>query len=183
MRIQDLPIFTVDEVESDGSQLKGRASRWQWVGEGHIAFMLVGSSCLIQGKFRNVDEATRRVSFAATDASALAQIGPRACLPFLDGYWGERAVLVLDTSLGWEEAAFAARDAVEHHTNGKTEVITGGWDHEHCAICWANISEHENKRFMKSSRDDPICLDCFSKYVRAKSLDFIEGLPQTDSPD
>ncbi|UCD73827.1 MAG: hypothetical protein JSV91_08505 [Phycisphaerales bacterium] len=93
--------------------------------------------------------------------------------PIFDGYWGERAELVLDPSPAWERRGFVPLDAIARSDGaelilkpagprGATKrrffleeppiqaeqqddepVARGAWDHEHCAICWETISEVE----------------------------------------
>jgi hypothetical protein len=87
---------------------------------------------------------------------------------------GERALIALDRTLDWQQLTFEPRDAIKTYPDGGKEEIDGGWDHEHCAICWATISSHENPVFMKSSQDDCVCLACFRKHVEPRNIDFIE---------
>lgn len=174
MNIDDLPIFVVSAVQPHSPQLKGRVNRWHWVGEGHLAYLYLGDDQLVEGKFRNVNQPTKSVSFAFKDPDSVLEIKPGESIPYIDGYWGERALIVLDRSLDWQECTFGPRDAIKTFHNGRTEEIPGGWDHEHCAICWATISQKENQVFMKSSQDDCVCLDCFRNHVEPRSIDFIE---------
>ena len=77
----------------------------------------------------------------------------------LDGYWGERAEIILDETLAWTEQCYEEPD-----------------DHTHCDICWATIQPDENSRFMTSSANDELCMACYSKYVGPRSLAFISEL-------
>ena len=60
-----------------------------------------------------------------------------------------------------------------HKKDGTKEVIRDGWEHEHCDICMATISNNKNIVYMKSNNDDNICLDCFENYILKKNIDFI----------
>jgi len=174
MNMEDLPILTVSEVKPDSPQIKGEVSRWHWVGEGHIAYLYLNEDRFIEGKFRSVDESSKRVSFAIKNPDYIPEVKPGESIPYFDGYWGERAIIVLDHSLEWNETSFKVRDAVFHYKDGTTKVEPDVWDHEHCAICWATISENDNQRYMKSSQDDYVCLNCFRNYVEPKNIDFIQ---------
>lgn len=77
----------------------------------------------------------------------------------IDGYWGERVELVIDKSINWKEAAFSATDRI---------------DHDHCLICWATISEIENRQYTLANERTAVCLNCFETYVTKGSFDFIE---------
>lgn len=76
----------------------------------------------------------------------------------VDGYWGERVELVIDKSIKWREAIYLA---------------TGKRDHDHCLICWARISEIENKHYLIANEQDAVCSDCFENYIKQVSFDFI----------
>lgn len=174
MKTGELPVFSVSDVHPDSPQLTGKVDRWHWVGEGHIVYLLLDDGLLVEGKFRNIREATKSVSFAFREPDSAPHIRAGESIRYLDGYWGERALIVLDRSLIWQELTFEPRDATRIHLDGKKEEIPGGWDHEHCAICWAKISQHEKPVFMESSEDDCVCLDCFRNHVEARSIDFAE---------
>jgi hypothetical protein len=75
-----------------------------------------------------------------------------------DGYWGERVELVLNKEIEWQEAQFKVR---------------GEWDHDHCAICWATISEEVNREHRLGGGKDAVCLSCFENYIRRKDIGFI----------
>lgn len=144
------------------------------MGEGHFAYLYLAGGIIVQGKFRNVDEATKSVSFVFTNSDSKLKINKGDAIPFFDGYWGERALTVLENSLSWEEWTLEPPDAIKTYNDGRKEEISGGWYHEHCEICWATISQDENHIYMKSNQDDITCLECFGKYVKAKNVDFIE---------
>lgn len=83
-------------------------------------------------------------------------------LEVLDGYWGDRADLVLDTSLIWNRHQW-----------------TDAADHDHCAICWATISTQEKSEHFAArypeGRRDRVCAPCYHNYVSKRALGFIPG--------
>ena len=81
-------------------------------------------------------------------------------LQLYDGYWGERAYIVL-ASLTWTEEQFVAKKE---------------WDHDHCGICWATIYPDAPKYFRSSDRDI-VCPNCYEQYVQTHSLGFIRPTP------
>jgi len=174
MNMDDLPVFVVSAVQQDSPQLTGKVNRWRWVGEGHIAYLCFGGNKFVEGKFRNVRRFRKIVSFAFKDPDLAPEIKPGESIRYFDSYWGERALIVLDRSLDWQEISFEPRDAIKTFHDGTKEEIPGGWDHEHCAICWATISQKENQDFMKSSQDDCVCLACFHNHVEPRNIDFIK---------
>lgn len=108
---------------------------------------------------------------------------------YLDSYWGERAALVLDRDHKWMRKEFQAQDAFEPewsprggaHYWGKAHenatapgrVIPGGWNHQHCAICWSKISQSEQMHGYRSEEDIWVCEACYNRYIKPGSLDFI----------
>jgi hypothetical protein len=76
----------------------------------------------------------------------------------IDGYWGERVELVIDKSIRWKEAIYSATDRNNH---------------DHCFICWATVSEIENKQYMLANERVAVCLNCFKVYIKQGSFDFI----------
>ena len=175
MKTDNLPKFRVETIHYEANQtiIVGKANRWEWIGEGHYAFMLVNEHTVIVGKFRDVDERSMKARFIPDGLVEKGKIQPKKAYPYLDGYWGERAELVFDNSLEWTRLDFEPRDAIATRKDGSKELVRDGWDHEHCHICWATISLHENTSYMKSSGDDNVCLECFEKYVEKQSIDFI----------
>jgi len=105
------------------------------------------------------------LSMGVSDSSTLER---GRAYPYLDGYWGERAELVYDAARVWVRAEFRPRDSVRQ---GK--VISGGWDHEHCRICWEKISESTQPFGYHDQDEDWVCESCYEKYVTTKSIDFI----------
>lgn len=174
MKIDELPVFTILTVRPDSPQLMGEVNRWRWIGAGHSAYLYLGDGRFVEGRFHDVDESTRSVSFAFKNPDAAPDIQPGESIRYIDGYWGERAIIALDRSLAWQEATFKPCDVLKTFPNGRQEEIAGGWDHEHCAICWAVISQKENTIFMKSCQDDCVCFGCFRNYVEPRKIDFIE---------
>jgi hypothetical protein len=70
------------------------------------------------------------VSFAFKNPESAPDIQPGESIRYIDGYWGERAIITLDRSLDWQELTFRPRDAIKTSPNGRKEEIPGGWDHE-----------------------------------------------------
>jgi len=171
MNIDDLPKFRVETVSQEDIQtvIVGKVNRWKWIGEKHYAYLVLNKNILIEGRFRNVDEKTFKATFIPESPVEREKIQPKKTYPYLDGYWGERVQLVLDNSLSWTKADFT----ISRRRDGSKKSIKEGWDHEHCDICWATISLHENISYMKSSNDDIVCLECFEKYVEKQCIDFI----------
>jgi hypothetical protein len=142
---------------------------------GWIADFYVGQGNFVEARFLKINHQDFLGAILVTDLARkdLFQIG--ATFPFMGGYWGERARLVYDSSRDWQKVAFVPQDSTRHYPDGKTEVVKGGWDHEHCEICGQTISlfESGNEYGYQDQNDSWVCLTCYDQYVFAKSLDFI----------
>jgi hypothetical protein len=92
--------------------------------------------------------------------------------------------LARDTSRNWQHKAFAPADAIAAPAtaSGKGRMvrkmkpgekpregewgIPGGWDHEHCGLCWKTIScDREGDRSGYADGEDWICQECYEKYI------------------
>ena len=97
-------------------------------------------------------------------------------------WWTKRQLdLVEDRSRTWRREKFESSPAVEHRVDGvrvlgKVEagapgptVIAEGWDHEHCELCWAKISQLPGSSPEGYTDGNHwICLDCFNQYVQPR---------------
>lgn len=142
---------------------------------GWIADFYVGHDIFVETRFLNINHQDLSGAIIVTDLANkdLFKIGNS--YPFMGGYWGERARLVYDSSREWQKVEFVPHDTVRYYPDGKTEVVEGGWDHEHCEICGQTISPFElgNGYGYQDQDDSWVCLTCYEQYVMPKSLDFI----------
>jgi hypothetical protein len=146
----------------------------KWMGEQWCACILFPDNKLIWGRFASINADNRTAIFTLDNANETALFQIDSEHEYLDGYWGERAELVFDTKRHWLQTEFAPCDAVRHLAHGKTEAVTGGWDHEHCEICWESISQFdEQKCGYKDQNNNWVCEKCFHSFVEPKKIDFI----------
>jgi hypothetical protein len=180
----DLPKFTVTAAGTDF--YVGRFDSSPWVKEDGIAGVYDQGPRFVWGRFRQVNSGDSTCSFYPDEAGGSCPLQPGTSYPYIDGYWGERAELVLDQSRTWTETAFAPSDMVLFYPDqgGRLgtrsspnapaggDVVPGGWDHEHCAICWRTIGCGGEPRGYFGDPDTWICGECYAKHVRAQSIAF-----------
>jgi len=81
----------------------------------------------------------------------------------------------------WTRRRFQPADEIRLHTsNGRIiskrlprgaprpsgDVVQDGWDHDHCALCWATISLAEGgEPVAYSDGRDWLCTTCFAKFI------------------
>ena len=164
----------------------------KWIGERWIAYIMLSSETLLEGRFVSVDVQQRTARFILNKKEDISYLRPGFEYEYLDGYWGERAELVLDRSRVWSLTAFKSLDAVEFIVEGtrirgmwgqepmanaeSVHRVEGGWDHEHCSICWETIGPYEGEENTgyRNQSGEWVCVRCYQSYVVPKKLDFIE---------
>src|SRR5205085_7120989 len=106
----------------EGDRAIGVVDRALWIGERYLGDLLLPDGRFVAGRFVNVDLNTLTASFvpAASEEVALLQVGER--YRRFDGYWGERAALVLDRNRQWKDRNFEPIDAVAYKRPGDTLV-------------------------------------------------------------
>ncbi|MEW6026128.1 MAG: hypothetical protein AB1599_02385 [Planctomycetota bacterium] len=173
MKIDNVPELTINAITNKKGEtiFDIRVNKWKWIAEDYWAFILLDDYSFIEGQFKDVNQKKLTAKFI-TKIKIDNKIQCNKFYPYLAGYWQERAEIVLDKSLRWSPVNFEPRDAIKHKNDGSTETIKNGWDHEHCNICWATISLHENTSYMKSNKNHDICLECFEKYIKQRSIEF-----------
>jgi hypothetical protein len=169
-----------------GAVTRTTHGRETWVGDGWIGFLKGGGATLIAGRWRQ--EADFWV-FTPEDPDNVAAIRARPEWDVLDGYWGERAEIVLDQTHQWHRTRFQPADAVRVQgpagvwfrrkidgDTGAGEVIKDGWDHEHCAICGETLGLGGQPEAYVSGQRIWVCGGCYTHFVEHGSLDFIPSV-------
>lgn len=187
MTVNPLPTFTVHQI--DGGRALGSFNDYLWMAEEHCGCLMLPDQRLVSGRFVEVDLKNKTASFLPATPRELAEVRDGGTYHRLDGYWGELAALVMDRQRVWDRRVFEPADAVRfdrddgYHLGKPTNkamppdgtVLKGGWDHEHCDICWATISPHVDPVGWFSKPDHWVCCRCYNNFVVRRSLDFIVG--------
>jgi hypothetical protein len=102
--------------------------------------------------------------------------------PSLEPWWtASQAELVKDSSRNWERKMFKAVAGFWTFENG-TKVLSklsqhdhlsegavidnSAWDHEHCELCWAKISEVEGSQPEGyTDGKEWLCVNCYDTYI------------------
>jgi hypothetical protein len=184
------PEFTVATPTSERTGgVIGTVSRIEhgaetWVGDNWVGYLFSGTT-LIPGRWH---DRAGSWEFRPDRADEVDHVQGHHTWAVLDGYWGMRAELVIDRNRRWRRLMFESRDAVEQSTpggrilrpSGKAEalgenVLKGGWDHEHCAICWDKIGHGGEPDGYVDETGEWVCAGCYTHYVSPGSLAFIPG--------
>jgi hypothetical protein len=84
----------------------------------------------------------------------------------------------------WEKKTFAPRSAIKQkhswkkHEAGKLApekgvIIEGGWDHEHCEVCWWKIRESDNPEIGVgyTNGNQWLCAECYAQFIEGNLLE------------
>jgi hypothetical protein len=185
-----LPHFHVTDEQPTRDAVVGSISTVSpgsktWVGEGWIGY-LMSPSMLIPGRWHRHHELW---AFTPERPGDIASIRGQHEWSVLDGYWGERAELVLDRDRKWRRTRFEPTDAVRTSEPGgavlmrssgagtdEGELVKSGWDHEHCALCWEKIGPAGQTEGYRSPPHTWLCERCYVEYVAKRSLEFIQNV-------
>ena len=188
--IEKLPQFTILQIEHERSMLQCRGvfSRLQQISEGSGA-LLLASGDLCRGRLLSLDADTRSGVFVPEEAKA-APVLDLGTYAYLDGYWADRAELVLDESRTWTRTRFERQAALESKSpdarmlrrfepdtepQENERVVSGGWDHEHCEICWAIIGTSDAEFGFRDQHSNWVCELCFQTQVQRRNVGFLTG--------
>jgi hypothetical protein len=197
-RIDDLPHFSIRSFETERSRdaesvfsLLGVLDTLQGVRRGRC-WLLVPERQHLIGDLELLDRSTCTASFRGS-GPAVPSVG--ASFAYLNGYWQARQLwMVNGPHSAWQKLVFQASDAVADSiegTDGKkwrrlrketaaesaaggSQVVRGGWSHEHCDLCRAHIDpggtgyRHESNYW--------VCESCYEKYAKTNDLSFVDEL-------
>ena len=157
------PKFTIIKVESNSKAVIGKLDRIfqgkeKWIDDNYIGALLNGSVIAFGRWFK--EKSFWRFQFNADDSNKLS-LNTGATVYAIDGYWGERIEIVYSTQIDWKKEIFKSKK---------------NWDHEHCAICWAKISEFENTEYYLGGGSYPVCKKCYKNYVLLKVISFVPSV-------
>lgn len=179
-------LVTQDEMVEAGEVL-GRASTTTygddlWVGDQRLGY-LMADGAFIRGRWHQREDLW---SFAPENSQSRPALSPNSEWTIFDLYWGERAELVLRSGRLWKYTQFHSMPAIRFASGGTVymqkadgskpgdgEVVEGGWDHEHCRICWEKIGIGGQSSGYVSDDDVWACARCYERFIEPRSLDFI----------
>jgi hypothetical protein len=179
-----LPLFRAVTIRE--GCLVGRFDASPWAEENAIAGLYLGGGRFLWGRFSGVDRTAATCEFRPDDPSELLALQPGGSYPYADGYYGERAELVLDPSRTWHQSVFHPTDSVRFRTTAGVmetradganveggERVPCGWDHEHCSICWSKIGVGGWTVGYVDQSGEWVCEDCHGRFVEPRSIDFV----------
>jgi hypothetical protein len=101
MDIPGAPRLTITSISGDVCSVKYEQSRL--VGEEWIGCLYTGEGSFVWGRFHKIESAKQTCLFCPTNGAQIDQIQTGSSYPYLGGYWGERAELVLNLKQQWHK--------------------------------------------------------------------------------
>ena len=172
MELNELPRLSITAVAE--GQFIGALDPSPYIGENWVGCVITTEGRFVWGRFVRVDTTANLCTFKPDETDNLSYLEVGRAYPCLDGYWGERAELVLDRQRIWRRARFEPSDAIwfkrtegERWTSPASnagtedgEIVKGGWDHEHCAICWETLGSGGQAEGFLSPPHTWVCETC-----------------------
>jgi hypothetical protein len=198
--LEDFPKFIVTAVRRDMTSAAGY-TRFELDGnfnrvinyDTHWFWLLFNDGEHLCASLKAINQETKTAILTCDQKDEPKIIGKT--LAYLSSYWQAHHVwMVLNEDLLWEKTGFRAVDAISesftaddgrhYHKLSKlqpgkdvppdAQVVTNGWDHEHCELCNKHIDSGDYA-YINTDRLW-VCVSCFDKYVSPKDLSFVDEL-------
>lgn len=195
--VTDLPQFRVTTVkrredEHATSDLSGSFDKSEGVRDGMCWLLLPGQESYY-GRLSSFHPEAKTAEFQTHVEGNPTFEGKSFC--YLSGYWQAYHIwMVADENHAWEQVTFRSSDAASDTVQdggGKTlrrlrkatpqdfdnpglKIVPGGWDHEHCELCWAHIGPGD--ACFRDGSDHWVCVQCYERYVKNHDLSFVDDL-------
>jgi hypothetical protein len=197
----DFPKFLVTAVRECGTD-DGGYTRFELDGNFDVVIKNISPSwfwLLSDGKesfcacLKWLDQETKAATLTIDVKNEPKIVGQK--LSYLSSYWQAYHVwMILEEDARWEKVVFRAADAMREpftEADGRhfqmlrkvqqgqkvpdgAQVVTDGWDHEHCQLCNKHIDPGDDAFTNKDGLW--ICLTCFDNYVNPRNLSFVDEL-------
>ena len=194
MRLQDFPKFRAERIEPQGNQLfvYGRFDHLTNVTECR-SWLLQGINSY-HGDLEQLDPVTRTAVFQCWEEEFDDEIFYRGLTWSSAHHNAEDLLQVADETANWLRTEFQVSDAVatpnengwrslrkikpaeEIPLGSHDYLVEGGWDHEHCFICWDHIDEDEPTCYRSvdvDGREWWVCRFCYEKWILAHDVGFM----------
>jgi hypothetical protein len=85
----------------------------------------------------------------------------------------------------WTWTEFAPHDTVHIHPDGRIEPAPGGWDHEHCVLCFETFSQYPGDLSAGYANQDDnwVCEECYLQFIRPDEAEQLAQSEQIHSGD
>jgi len=197
--LADLPLFTIlgREIKDKRVVLRGKFNHLETVRQDESWSWLYEPPDSFAGYLRGLERSSLNAFYELAHEhtpSTLEALHVGNALPWIDRYWNSCLVQKILEDTRWERFEFAASDAIAQPFDGgdgKTytqttryqggpllpnqRIVPRGWDHEHCTLCQATISEEPGSRIghRENEMNQILCQSCFEKYARPHDLSFL----------
>lgn len=196
--LADLNQFLILQIERQGTttRITGRPSKPGQPSPDEHMSLHINSKEGVPGQLTEVDPDGKRAVLRTVAEVLHPAVVPNASFPMYDSYWSDRIRMVLNESITWTRQRFVSPDAFvqaspqggrmwrvaeagdEKRTDG--EIVPGGWDHEHCELCWRTVGSGGDPEGYINSDGDWVCTRCHQRFVEPRDLRFASGWPDAE---
>jgi hypothetical protein len=192
LTLVDLNQFTIlaSETVAEQTRLRGRLSKPGQPTPGDAMRLFISLEDDVPGQLTEVDPDARTAVFDASTEHLHPALVVGSTFPIYNSYWFGRIDLVLDAGIQWRRKQFVAPDAfvqdaptpgwrqsraaeLGDESRADGQIVPGGWDHEHCEICWRHIGSGGDPEGYVTGNDEWVCTSCYSRYVERHDLSFV----------
>jgi hypothetical protein len=192
MDLSGLPQFTIEDIRGAASDpevtLVGRLSHLRGV-RNDTAWLYRPVGPAIIGTVARIPAVPGElVEYRTSDAALAPELRVGVVYPWIDGYWqayhvsmvlagqwtlrtfaaGDARYFRLAGALGWQPAGGTLPEGAED-----LGVREGGWDHEHCELCRAQIgvAGHQPDGYV-DAEEHWLCRACYERYAIPRDVSF-----------
>jgi hypothetical protein len=190
-QLKDLPQFKVLSIQIKGDEvwIFGFFNQTNSVREAR-SWLLKNQEYYI-GDLRDLDINTKNAIFVNWNKDS-SNVKEGEIFSWIPGCWNLDFIFrILDKTKLWQKVNYKPQDAQVFMQNGirgwskvgknipkdaiKTnEIISKGWDHEHCEICHARVGKEGSPIGYTDNDRYWLCQKCFKKYASKNDLAFID---------
>lgn len=122
-------------------------------------------------------------------------------MPYAGSLDAWAAILIEDGPSAWHEFTFEAKDVITtrfvdengqawrsltefkegQSVEAEAEIVSDGWDHEHCKICNAHIDPGDHF-YRHQSANEFLCVGCYGKHAAKDDLSFLVSSNEATMP-
>jgi hypothetical protein len=169
-----LPETHTDYVAIKCSGIFNNLQKEQKTNVGWITDVYVDQSTFINARILEFNADTYKGAIMVHDIQAKHHLRVGSTYPLLNGYWGEMARIMMDSTRKWQKVAFQPEVEIPPDHDDNIEEFNEKWENEHCDVCWRRIKIDDGaaQYGYKDQNENWLCQSCYERYVVSKSLAF-----------
>ena len=201
--LADFSRFTIQKAvqHSEHSLLSGRITKPGRFHAGQWLSLYINLDDDVQGVVAELDPDATTAVLRVLSGHLHPALVSGATFPVFDSSWADKLRLAIDPDIRWSQMQFVVPDAfiepaetpgwrtwriATPDDNGRTDgqIVPGGWDHEHCELCWQKIgSGGDRDGYVNESDQWVLRPPCYDHFIGSRDLRFVLDGPWNNSED